>query len=105
MEEPQMAAKGNDRQIDNIELRVGDIGRARQFYERAFGWAFTDYGPTYCEFNDGRLTGGLTIAGAETSGGSRGHAGTTGASRGKDHQADLRVSGRTAVPFPRPRRP
>jgi predicted enzyme related to lactoylglutathione lyase len=64
-----MAAKGNDRQIDNIELRVGDIGRARQFYERAFGWAFTDYGPTYCEFNDGRLTGGLTIAGAETSGG------------------------------------
>jgi len=64
-----MAAKGNDHQIDNIELRVGDIGRARQFYERAFGWTFTDYGPTYCELSDGRLTGGLTTAGSATSGG------------------------------------
>jgi len=68
--ETAMAAKGNDHQIDNIELRVGDIGRARQFYERAFGWTFTDYGPTYCEFSDGRLTGGLTTAGSATPGGS-----------------------------------
>ena len=24
-----------------------------------FGWTFTDYGSTYCEFSDGRLTGGF----------------------------------------------
>ena len=26
---------------------------------RLFGWTFTDYGPAYCEFSDGRLTGGF----------------------------------------------
>jgi uncharacterized protein len=67
--ETAMAAKGNDRQIDNIEFRVGDIGRATEFYARAFGWTFTDYGPTYCEFSDGRLTAGLTTAGSATPGG------------------------------------
>ncbi|WP_274425027.1 VOC family protein [Chelativorans sp. YIM 93263] len=55
-----MGTKGNDRQIDNIEFNVSDIGRSRAFYGQAFGWTFTDYGPTYCEFTDGRLTGGLT---------------------------------------------
>ncbi|ODT12997.1 MAG: bleomycin resistance protein [Mesorhizobium sp. SCN 65-12] len=56
-----MGATGNDRQIDNIEFNVSDIGRSRAFYGRAFGWTFTDYGPSYCEFTDGRLTGGFTI--------------------------------------------
>jgi predicted enzyme related to lactoylglutathione lyase len=59
-----MAAHGKDRQIDNIEFKVADIGRARRFYDRAFGWTFTDYGPDYCEFTDGRLTGGLAVAGS-----------------------------------------
>jgi uncharacterized protein len=30
------------------------------FYGGAFGWTFVDYGPTYTEFSDGRLTGGFT---------------------------------------------
>lgn len=55
-----MGATGTDRQIDNIEFNVSDIARSREFYGKAFGWSFTDYGPTYCEFTDGRLTGGLT---------------------------------------------
>lgn len=50
--------------IDNIEFPVADIGRARAFYGQAFGWSFTDYGPAYCEFTDGRLTGGLARADA-----------------------------------------
>ncbi len=37
-----MGATGNDRQIDNIEFNVSDIGRSRAFYGRAFGWTFTD---------------------------------------------------------------
>ena len=44
-----MGAKGNDRQIDNIEFNVSDIVRSKDFYGKAFGWRFTDYGPTYCE--------------------------------------------------------
>ncbi|TWT10733.1 VOC family protein [Reyranella sp. CPCC 100927] len=55
-----MATAGNDRRIDYVELGVADIERAKAFYGSAFGWTFTDYGPTYCEFSDGRLTGGFT---------------------------------------------
>lgn len=55
-----MGTRGNDRQIDNIEFNVADIERSKAFYGAVFGWTFTDYGPTYCEFTDGRLTGGFT---------------------------------------------
>jgi len=46
--------------IDYIELNVADIERAKVFYGAVFGWTFTDYGETYCEFTDGRMKGGLT---------------------------------------------
>jgi len=32
---------------DFIELPVGDIDVARSFYEGAFGWSLTAFGPTY----------------------------------------------------------
>ena len=54
-----MAEGGNDRQIDNIEFNVSDIARTKAFYGAAFGWKFTDYGPDYSSFEDGRLSGGL----------------------------------------------
>lgn len=55
-----MPTSENDRRIDYVELGVADIARSKAFYGRAFGWSFRDYGPTYCEFADGRLTGGFT---------------------------------------------
>lgn len=55
-----MSLRGNDRQIDNIEFNVTDIARSKAFYGSVFGWTFTDYGPSYTEFTDGRLTGGFT---------------------------------------------
>lgn len=64
-----MATPGNDRRIDYIELTVSDIPRARDFYGKAFGWTFTDYGPAYCEFGDGRLTGGFAKGDPVTPGG------------------------------------
>jgi len=64
-----MGIRGSDRQIDNIEFNVSDIARAKAFYGTAFGRRFTDYGPTYCEFTDGRLTGGLTTLGPPSPGG------------------------------------
>jgi predicted enzyme related to lactoylglutathione lyase len=63
-----MAKPGTDRRIDNIEFAVSDIARSREFYGKAFGWAFTDYGPAYCEFSDGRLTGGLAKGSAKPGG-------------------------------------
>ena len=30
-----------------VELPVADTGRSKGFYAAAFGWAFTDFGPTY----------------------------------------------------------
>ncbi|MEQ8344242.1 MAG: VOC family protein [Sneathiellaceae bacterium] len=64
-----MAVQGQDRQIDNIEFAVTDILRARAFYGTVFGWTFTEFGPTYCEFTDGRLTGGFTTEGPVRPGG------------------------------------
>jgi uncharacterized protein len=55
-----MANSENDRRIDYVELGVADVARSKAFYGGAFGWTFSDYGPTYCEFFDGRLKGGFT---------------------------------------------
>jgi len=64
-----MSVRGHDRQIDNIEFNVSDIARSKAFYASVFGWRFTDYGPTYTEFSDGRLTGGFTTGEAVRTGG------------------------------------
>jgi predicted enzyme related to lactoylglutathione lyase len=64
-----MAQGGGNHKIDYIEFQVADIARSRQFYGAAFGWRFTDYGPEYCEFDDGRLKGGLTTLGSPNPGG------------------------------------
>lgn len=64
-----MGTRGQDRQIDNIEFNVSDIARSKAFYGSVFGWTFTDFGPTYTEFGDGRLTGGFTTGEAVRPGG------------------------------------
>jgi hypothetical protein len=59
----------NDRRIDYIEMPATDISAIKRFYIDAFGWKFTDYGPEYTSFEDGRLTGGFTKDRAAASGG------------------------------------
>jgi predicted enzyme related to lactoylglutathione lyase len=49
-----------DRRIDYIELPATDIESTKRFYQSVFGWKFTDYGPDYTSFEDGRLGGGFT---------------------------------------------
>ena len=44
----------NEGQIDYIELPGADIAATKRFYAQAFGWRFTDYGPEYAGFKDGR---------------------------------------------------
>ncbi|MBS0364012.1 MAG: VOC family protein [Proteobacteria bacterium] len=47
-----------DGKIDYVELPGGDLGATKAFYAKAFGWAFTDYGPDYAAMNEG-LDGGF----------------------------------------------
>ncbi|NVK18219.1 MAG: VOC family protein [Methylocystaceae bacterium] len=51
-----------DKTINYIEFAVSDIQRSKDFYGTVFGWTFTDYGSTYCEFNDGHMKGGFVVA-------------------------------------------
>jgi predicted enzyme related to lactoylglutathione lyase len=52
--------------IDYVELAVADLAAAKRFYQQAFDWSFTDYGPHYAGFVDGpsdcgrREIGGLS---------------------------------------------
>ena len=64
-----MTNSENDCRIDYVEFNVADVARAKRFYGEAFGWSFKDYGPDYCEFRDGRLTGGFAAGKAKASGG------------------------------------
>ena len=59
----------HDRRIDYIELPAPDVAAAKRFYADVFGWKFTDYGPDYTSFEDGRIAGGLTKEGMVARGG------------------------------------
>jgi len=48
--------------IDYIEFASTDIGASRTFFEKAFGWSFTDYGPAYAAFNEAGIDGGIAAA-------------------------------------------
>jgi len=45
--------------INYVEFPAGDFDKIQAFYEQAFGWHFTDYGPEYRAFNDENLDGGF----------------------------------------------
>lgn len=45
--------------LDYLEFATRDVAVAHKFYTAAFGWTFTDYGPAYTAFTDGRLSGGF----------------------------------------------
>jgi uncharacterized protein len=49
----------SDQKIDYIELPAKDFDAIQSFFEKAFGWSFTDYGPEYRAFTDGKIDGGF----------------------------------------------
>ncbi len=51
--------------LNYVELPVRDIGAARAFYERAFGWSMTEFGPTYAATVTGDTDVGLQADAAE----------------------------------------
>lgn len=51
--------------LNYLELPVGDTGAAKAFYAAAFGWAFTDFGPTYAATTTGDTDIGFQADGAQ----------------------------------------
>jgi predicted enzyme related to lactoylglutathione lyase len=51
-------AMREDGKIDYVEMPAGELPALKDFYRKAFGWAFTDYGPSYSAYSEG-LDGGF----------------------------------------------
>jgi uncharacterized protein len=51
--------------LDYLEMQAaeGTLDSVKAFYSAAFGWSFTDYGPTYSAFHEG-LDGGFDASAA-----------------------------------------
>lgn len=56
-----MSQAEHDQRVDYVELPAQDLAASKAFYQAVFGWEFTDWGPEYASFADGRLTGGLRL--------------------------------------------
>jgi predicted enzyme related to lactoylglutathione lyase len=54
-----MSQEEQHHRIDYVEWAVRDLAQAQDFYTAVFGWRFTEYGPEYASFDDGRLRGGI----------------------------------------------
>jgi len=57
-----MSQAEQDRRVDYVEFQATSVETAKRFYSAVFGWQFTDYGPDYTSFTDGRLNGGFAAA-------------------------------------------
>lgn len=66
-----MATTPRPNAIDYVEMPSRDLPRTKAFFSELFGWTFTDYGPGYTSFDDGRVSGGFHDA-SETAAVSRG---------------------------------
>lgn len=55
--------------INFIELQAKDLKEIKKFYGNTFGWTFTDYGDTYCDFHGAGISGGFAKTNKVTTGG------------------------------------
>jgi uncharacterized protein len=47
--------------INYIEFPLVDAAKTKEFYHTAFGWTFTDWGPTYISFSGAGVKGGFNL--------------------------------------------
>jgi len=45
--------------INYIEFKTNDLEKSKTFYNKCFGWKFTDYGPDYASFSESGVYGGF----------------------------------------------
>lgn len=48
-------------QVQYVEFLSRDLEVIKDFYNKAFGWEFTDYGPQYTAFNGDSVDGGFAL--------------------------------------------
>lgn len=48
--------------LNYVEFAARDLAATKNFFERAFGWRFSDYGPDYTAFDHQGLEGGFFAA-------------------------------------------
>ncbi|MBK8838826.1 MAG: VOC family protein [Hyphomonadaceae bacterium] len=51
--------------IDYVEFSSPALGASRDFFAKAFGWSFQDYGPTYAAMTNAGVDGGIQGDAAE----------------------------------------
>lgn len=51
-----------DNDINYVEFKAKNLDEIKLFYSKAFGWKFTDYGPTYVAFSESGLEGGFELS-------------------------------------------
>ena len=99
--------------LNYVELPVSDTGEAKAFYEAAFGWSLTEFGPTYAATVTGDTDIGLQGDPAEASkaplpvidvAGPRSGPGRGRGGGRPDRPADLRLPRRPPLPLPRSER-
>jgi predicted enzyme related to lactoylglutathione lyase len=57
-----MSASRNDKttgRLNYVEFSIPSIGESKAFYQKAFGWALVDFGPTYAATVTGDVDVGL----------------------------------------------
>lgn len=54
--------------LNYVELTAFDVRGARRFYEKAFGWSLTDFGPSYAATTTGDTDIGIQADSAEAVG-------------------------------------
>ncbi len=54
-----LEAKVTHLKINYVEFGSRDIGATKSFLEKAFGWAYADYGPEYQSFTNAGVDGGI----------------------------------------------
>lgn len=45
--------------VDYVETPSRDLPKTKTFFTALLGWHFTEYGPEYLDYTDGRTTGGF----------------------------------------------
>lgn len=51
----------NHHKINYVEFPASELTETKSFYQKAFGWSFTDYGPSYAALGDAGVEGGFDI--------------------------------------------
>lgn len=57
----QFVSMKKHEQIQYVEFLSRDLSKVKDFYSKAFGWKFTDYGNEYASFDGEYVGGGFAI--------------------------------------------